>query len=433
MPHISLPPDRAAVNLDRVMPFLLAGGRGSRLHELTATECKPALPVLRGPQGGVVRMVDFTLANLFRSGLPRAMAATCYRPVTLMRHLATAWAAGFPQGLQLLDGGRIAPSPGYLGTCHAVAANLSALTQFEPSEVLILSGDHVYEMDYRPMITAHRASGAAVTLAVTRVPIAAAHAFGVIEAAADGMIRDFAEKPLMPRACPDDAGQALISIGVYVARWDWLRDALRACPAKADFGHDLLPMAVRAGVAGWFALPPAPGQTRPFWRDVGSLAALRETLLAFTQNRPPCAVPAPPQALRAGTALHPSRLEPPYGALQYGFSCAIGGLTLRAPRLGALNGRRWTVIEDSLLLPGARPAPGVRLTRAIVAPGTALPAGLVVGEDPEEDGRWFRCSEDGSVLVTSAMLARRGAERPRQVPVSAPHRAAGADPHAAQV
>lgn len=432
MTHMSPSPDIAAVSLDRVMPFLLAGGRGSRLHELTDTECKPALPVLRGPHGGMVRMVDFTLANLCRSGLPRVMAATCYRPATLMRHLATAWTASFPQGLQVFDGARIAPASGYLGTCHAVAANLAALTQFEPSEVLILSGDHVYEMDYRPMIAAHRASGAAVTLAVTRVPIAAARAFGVVEAGAGGMIHDFAEKPAVPRACPDDTGQSLVSIGVYVARWDWLRDALRACPAKADFGHDLLPMAVRDGIAAWFALPSVPGQTQPFWRDVGSLASLRETVLAFNQDRPPCAVPVPPQALRAGASLHPSRLEPPYGALQYGFSCAIGGLTLRAPRLGASNGRRWTVIEDSLLLPGARPAPGVRLTRAIVAPGTALPAGLVVGEDPQEDSRWFRRSDDGSVLVTSAMLARRGAERPRWVSVYA-RRAVETAPHAAQV
>jgi glucose-1-phosphate adenylyltransferase len=119
--------------------------------------------------------------------------------------------------------------------------------------------------------------------------------------------------------------------------------------------------------------------------------------------------------------------------LQYGFSCAIGGLTLRAPRLGASNGRRWTLIEDSLLLPGARPAPGVRLTRAIVAPGTALPTGLVVGEDRDEDSRWFRCSEDGSVLVTSAMLARRGAERPSWVSVSSSRLAVRAAPYAAQV
>lgn len=432
MPDMNPSPDSTAVNLDRVMPFLLAGGRGSRLHELTDTECKPALPVLRGPHG-VVRMVDFTLANLCRSGLARVMAATCYRPATLMRHLSNVWTTSFPQGLQVFDGAKIAPSSGYLGTGHAVAANLAALTQFDPSEVLILSGDHVYDMDYRPMIAAHRASGAAVTLAVTRVPIAAARAFGVVEAATGGMIRDFAEKPAMPWACPDDAGQSLVSIGVYVARWDWLRDTLRASPTEADFGHDLLPMAVRAGVAAWFALPSAPGQSQPFWRDVGSLTALRETLLAFNQSRPPCALPVPPQALRAGAALHPSRLDPPYGALQYGFSCAIGGLTLRAPRLGASNGRRWTLIEDSLLLPGARPAPGVRLTRAIVAPGTALPAGLVVGEDRDEDSRWFRCSEDGSVLVTSAMLARRGAERPNWVSVSSSRLAVRAAPYAAQV
>lgn len=420
------------VNLDRVMPFLLAGGRGSRLHELTDTACKPALPVLRAANGNVVRMVDFTLANLHRSGLPRVMAATYYRPAALEQHLNSIWAAGFPQGLQIFDGARVAPGTGYLGTCDAVAANLAALTQFDPSEVLLLSGDHIYEMDYRPMIAAHRASGAAVTLAVTRVPVAAARAFGVVEAAADGMIRDFAEKPLVPKSCPDDPRHALVSIGVYVARWDWLREALRASSPDADFGHDLLPMAVRAGVVGWFALPALPDQSHPFWRDVGSLSSLRETMLAFHQDTPPCAVPAPPPATSAAASVHPSRWEPSYGALQYGFSCAVGGLTLRAPRFGASNGRRWTVVEDSLLLPGARPAPGVRLTRVIVGPGTTLPAGLVVGEDPDEDSRWFRCSADGTVLVTSAMLARRGAERPKWVSLS-PRNAAETRTLAAQV
>lgn len=411
-------PDIPAVNLDRVMPFLLAGGRGSRLHELTDALCKPALPVLRGPDGHVVRMVDFTLANLYRTGLPRVMAATCYRPAALIRHLDTAWAAGFPQGLQIFDGAKVAPRTGYLGTCDAVAANLAALTQFDPHEVLLLSGDHVYEMDYRPMIAAHRASGAAVTLAVTRVPIAEARAFGVVEAATDGMVQDFAEKPAMPKPCPDDTQRALASIGVYVASWNWLREALRACPPDADFGHDLLPMAVRTGVVGWFALPARPGRSEPFWRDVGSLNSLRETMLAFSQDTPPCTVPTSPQTKPAIVSLHASRLEPSYGALQYGFSCAVGGLTLRAPRLGASNGRRWTVIEDSLLLPGARPAPGVRLTRAIIGPDTVLPAGLVLGEDLDEDGRWFRCTADGTVLVTSAMLARRGAERPRWISLS---------------
>lgn len=406
-PSLPCPPAFARegrIDLSAVLPVLLAGGRGSRLHELTATECKPAIPLMT-LAGRKVRMVDFTLANLARSGLTRLLVATQYRPLTLAAHLRNDWATQFSP-LHLRDG-RAVTDRGYRGRGHAVAANRDLIDGERPQELLILSGDHVYEMDYSAMIAAHRASGAAITVAVTHVPLTRARAFGVIEADGSGAITGFFEKPGRPQTSRDDPAAALVSMGVYVADWRWLRATLVRQGPQADFGHDVLPAAVRMGGAQSYPMPTGAAQAGPYWRDVGSLDALRETVRDLTNYPPPCTLAIP------GLEVAGHIGQGGYEAFQYSFACASGGMTLQAPRLGAPLGRRWTVMEESVVLPGGRVMPGARLTRVLVAPGTAVPAGLVVGEDPDEDARWFRRSEGGTVLVTAAMLARRAALRER--------------------
>lgn len=362
--------------LSSVMTVLLAGGRGSRLHELTARVCKPALQIFATPKGPL-RMVDFTMANAVRSGLPRLIAATQYRPEELEAHLARRWAPLFPAGgLVVRNGTSVRGAGGYGGTGDAVAAIRDLIDDSGARELLVLSGDHIYQMDYSALIAAHRASGAAVTLAVQRVPLSEASAFGVVDIDGAGRITVFQEKPPHPVSDPRHPGTALASMGVYVFDWAWLRHQLPTQRSRLDFGQDILPDAVAVGAAAVHSLPALPGQTAPFWRDVGTLDSLRQTLLEFSSDCP-CHVPVLPGA--------PFRLS---GMLDPGGVCA-------------------SHLVDSVILPGSRVSPGAHLVRTIVAPGTVVPADLVVGLDRAEDARWFRRTPEGTTLITNAMLAQR--------------------------
>ncbi|ULB10368.1 NTP transferase domain-containing protein [Cereibacter azotoformans] len=395
--------DARRPDLTATATVLLAGGRGSRLHELTSRECKPALP-FAGPR----RIVDFTLANAVRSGLGRMIVATQYRPETLARHLKTHWAGQFaPGALRLREGTAVTGTPqGYGGTAAAVAANLDELQAEGVRELVVLAADHVYAMDYAGMVAAHRASGASATVAVDTVPRHRASAFGVVRTSESGRIESFLEKPDPVPADPALPGRAQVSMGIYVFDLDWLASVLRIIPGTAqDFGNDILPLAVALGEANAYRVP----DEGFYWRDVGTLDAYRLAQLEFQRGEPPCALPP-----RIGASEHEMRAAS--GELiQFAFRMQTGGMSLHAPRLGADTPGRWTMLDESVLLPGARVAPGVRLTRTIVAPGTSVPAGLVIGEDADEDARWFRRTEEGTVLVTTQMLARRAADRGRPV------------------
>ncbi|MBF9034301.1 NTP transferase domain-containing protein [Rhodobacterales bacterium HKCCE2091] len=363
--------------------ILLAGGRGSRLHELTETTCKPAVPFAGG-----CRIVDFVVANIAGSGFAHATVATQYMADPLERHLAARWRRD-RTGLSLHM--RRPGGAGYRGTADAVHRNLDPDT--EAGEVIVLSADHVYGMDYRPMLAAHRASGAMVTLAADVVPRTAAHAFGVIDADSDGRVLSFLEKPRVPPAMPGHPDRALVSMGIYVFDRAWLSarlaDDARDLTSGHDFGHDILPRAVAEGVVHVHGNG-AEGAA-PYWRDVGSLDALRLTWLDFVRADPPCALPDPVA------------------------TCGIG------PRASWPGLSRSVLAEcGTVAMPGATVARGARVSRAILGPGAEVPASLVIGEDPDEDALWFRRTETGTTLVTAAMLARRRDERQRlfQVPAN---------------
>lgn len=343
--------------------ILLAGGRGSRLHELTAAESKPAVFF-----GGRCRIVDFVMANVVRSGLERLLVATQYAPQTLGRHLPQHWGRQFPRGgLALRDGGGR-----YLGTADALRRNWRRIEAWAAPEVLVLAADHIYEMDYAALIAAHRRSGAPVTVAADVVPRAQARGFGVMQVDAQHRIRGFHEKPADPVAMADRPDCALVSMGIYVFSTDWLRQRLmHDSAAIMDFGLDLIPMAVAMNEAAAWRMPAA-ASGASYWRDVGTLDALRRAHLDF--------LTAPP---------------------------------VRLPRPSPVA--EWDLGRGSVAMPGARLAGPARLANTILAPDAQVPAGLVTGEDPAEDARWFR--RDGeTLLVTQAMLERRAALRPRLYP-----------------
>ncbi|MEB3420734.1 sugar phosphate nucleotidyltransferase [Salipiger marinus] len=372
------------VDTKACLPFLLAGGRGSRLYELTDSECKPAIPF-----AGQCRIVDFILAATRDAGFTGLIAATQYEPDTLHAHLGSTWAPQFRRGIAVRDG-RNLPAPGFVGTAAAVTACIDIIDLQAPRELMVLAGDHVTDIDLGALLVTHRQTGAAATVAVTPVPRAEARAFGVLAAEASGRVTAFVEKPQNPPAMPGDPQRALASMGIYVFDWKWLRAALIADAMRAgsshDFGHDLLPKAMAEGLLQVHTLPAHADGTPGYWRDVGTLDAYRQCQLDFFQ-RPPMRLP---------------NLTAP---------------TMRRPALAS----SWAHDDTgSVALPGAQAGRGCRLHRVILGRGACLPDGTVIGEDAEEDQRWFRRTPGGTTLVTRAMLARRAEARARLYPVSRP-------------
>lgn len=337
--------------------LVLAGGKGTRLQQLTANESKPALSF-----AGSNRIIDFTMANCARSGLQRLLVATQYAPDSLHRHLPSRWGCQFDaKGLQIRDGRNR-----YRGTADAARRCWSQITAMGGSQVMILSADHIYEMDYCALLAAHRASGAAVTVAVDTVPRAQASAFGVIEANAEGRILSFEEKPDDPSGLVDRPDLSLISTGIYVFDRQWLQSVLFDHGGAAlDFGRDVIPAAVVLGQAEAWHLQAGPSGAT-YWRDVGTLDALRLAHLDFVKT-PPVRLPS---------------------------ACPVGD---------------WYLGQNSVAMAGARVPTTARLRNTLVGPDARIPEGLVTGDDPAEDARWFTTTRIGTILITQDMLDRRAA------------------------
>jgi glucose-1-phosphate adenylyltransferase len=342
-----------------VATILLAGGKGTRLHDLTVSDSKPAVPF-----AGRNRIIDFAMANAARSGISRMLVATQFAPETLHDYLPARWGQQFDRnGILLRDG-----QSRYLGTADALRHNWSEICESASDEVLVLAADHVYDMDYAALVRAHRKSGAVATVAVDVVPVAQASAFGVMQAGADGRIISFLEKPANPPAMAGHPDKALVSMGVYVLSRRWLQSVMfDTHPDAMDFGHDVIPLAVERGQASVYQLP-ASANGKTYWRDVGTLDALRLSQLDFVNAAP-----------------------------------------ARLPRQTPVTD--WYVGKGSIAMNGSVVSHSADLTNTIVAPGAFVPPGLVTGQDPHEDGLWFTRTQAGTVLITQAMLDRRSVMR----------------------
>jgi glucose-1-phosphate adenylyltransferase len=409
----------------RTMAFVLAGGRGSRLHELTDRRAKPAVYF-----GGKTRIIDFALSNALNSGIRKMAVATQYKAHSLIRHCQRGWNFFRAERNEYLDilpaSQRLDEVNWYQGTADAVFQNMDIIDSYDVDYVIVLAGDHIYKMDYERMVRQHVDEGADVTVGCLTVPRADAAAFGVMAVDATGRITDFLEKPAEPPGTPDDPTVSLASMGIYVFNWVFLRERLREDAttegSTRDFGRDVIPTLVQKGKAMAHRFEDScvrhHADAPAYWRDVGTVDAfwranidltafdpeldLWDTdwpIWTYSESVPPAKFIHDEEA-RRGVAI---------SSLVCG-GCIISGTEVRRSLLfTGVHSNSYSSLDHAVVLPYATIGRHARLHRVVIDRGVQIPQGLVVGEDPEEDARWFRVTPGGVTLITQPMLDRRAA------------------------
>ena len=408
------------------MAFVLAGGRGSRLVELTDRRAKPAVYF-----GGKSRIIDFALSNAVNSGIRRIGVATQYKAHSLIRHMQRGWNFFRPERNESFDilpaSQRVSEDQWYAGTADAVYQNLDIILSYGPQYMVILAGDHIYKMDYEIMLRQHVDSGADVTVGCLTVPRMEATAFGVMDTDKDGRITSFLEKPADPPGMPDDPDMALASMGIYVFDWKFLRDLLLKDAedpnSSNDFGNDLIPDIVKNGkaMAHRFDESCVRAEGAPaYWKDVGTIDAFWQAHIDLTNFTPELDLwdkswpiwtyneSVPPAKFihderdRRGMAI----------SSMVSGGCIISGTEVRNSCLFTnVHTNSYAVLDHAVVLPNVVVHRSARLRQVVVDASVVIPEGLVVGEDPVEDAKWFRVTERGTTLITQAMLDKRAASK----------------------
>ena len=410
----------------RTVALVLAGGRGSRLYELTDRRAKPAVYF-----GGKYRIIDFAMSNCVNSGIRRIGVVTQYKSHSLLRHLQRGW--GFLRGevnefVDLLPAQqRVDEESWYRGTADAVYQNIDIIETYSPSPdyVVILAGDHVYKMNYAAMLVDHAESGAECTVACIEVPRAEASGFGVMAVDSNNRITDFIEKPADPPPMEGKPDRSLCSMGIYVFNAKYLYSELLrdiSDPTSShDFGKDIIPRAVKNGCAMAHSFGRScvhapeerPGK-EDYWRDAGTVDAYWEANVDLTATDPALnlydknwpiwtyqAQLPPAKFVHNQIDRHGIAIESTVSG-----GCIISGEMNRSLLFSSCRVHSYAKVNWSVLLPDVDIGRGARLSRCIVDHAVRIPAGMVIGEDPHEDARRFRRTDNGVTLVTQQMLDR---------------------------
>ena len=403
----------------RAIALVLAGGRGSRLMQLTDRRAKPAVYF-----GGKFRIIDFALSNCLNSGIRRIGVITQYKSHSLLRHLQRGWAFLKTEMNEFVDllpaQQRMDEEQWYRGTADAVSQNQDILDSYHADYVVVLGGDHIYKMNYALMLADHVAKGRECTVACIEVPLDEARAFGVMAVDAQWNITDFVEKPANPPCVPGKPGHALASMGIYIFNAKYLYAALAqdmADPTSShDFGKDIIPQAVRLGQAAAhpFALScvTSTADEQPYWRDVGTIDSFwdanidltaTEPLLNLYDTRWPIWTYQPQLAPAKFVHNQDDRRGMAVESLVSGGSI-ISGNVLRSVLFSSVRVHSYSSVEWSVLLPGVVVGRHVRLNRVVVDRDCHIPDGMAIGEDAALDAQRFFRTDSGITLVTKAML-----------------------------
>ncbi|WP_193142664.1 MULTISPECIES: glucose-1-phosphate adenylyltransferase [unclassified Meridianimarinicoccus] len=404
----------------QTMAYVLAGGRGSRLKEMTDIRAKPAVYF-----GGKTRIIDFALSNAVNSGIRRIGVATQYKAHSLIRHMQRGWSffrAERNESLDILPASQqLDEENWYKGTADAVTQNLSIIEGYGPKYLLVLAGDHIYKQDYSFMIEQHVRSGAKVTVGCIAVPREEAKGFGVMAVDASDKILEFVEKPADPPAMPGDPTRALASMGIYVFETEFLARILREDAknpdSSHDFGSDIIPAIVAEG--GAYAHPFSRSsvmsglETEPYWRDVGTIDAYWQANIDLTDFKPALDIFATDWPIWTYSELVPpakfihneeGRRGQAVSSMVAG-GCIISGSSLdRCLLFTGVKTHSFAQLEGVVALPYVEVGRRAKLKNVVIDRGVKIPDDLVVGEDPDLDAKRFRRSEGGICLITQDMI-----------------------------
>jgi glucose-1-phosphate adenylyltransferase len=397
--------------------LVLAGGRGTRLKQLTEWRAKPAVPF-----GGKFRIIDFPLSNCVNSGIRRIAVLTQYKAHSLIQHIQRGWSflpgqAG--EFVDLLAAQQRVSEAWYLGTADAVFQNLDILRDYDPNYVVILAGDHVYKMDYGKMLADHVSRSADMTAGCVEVEVPEARAFGVMAVDEDWRVVEFLEKPENPKPIPGRPGAVLASMGIYVFNARFLYEQLirdsDEPTSSHDFGKDLIPYLVpRYRVYAHRLADSCVGAgAEPYWRDVGTVDAYWEANLDLTKVVPHL------NMYDHDWPIWTYQEQLPSAKFVYDFEgrrgmaldslvsggCIISGATVRRSLLFSnVRVQSFSTLEDSVVLPSVQVGRHVTLKRCVVDKFCTIPDGTVVGIDPEQDSKRFHVTDHGVTLITPEML-----------------------------
>ena len=399
--------------------LILAGGRGSRLHELTDWRAKPAVYF-----GGKFRIIDFPLSNCINSGVRRVGVVTQYKAHSLIKHLVRGWGhfkKELGEGIEILPASQRYSDSWYRGTADAVYQNIDIIRGEIPDYVMVLSGDHVYRQDYGDMLAYHQKTGADMTVSCMEVPLTeAAGSFGVMSVDRDQRILAFNEKPKKPQPLPDKPDMCLASMGNYVFKTDFLFEQLRMDAKNAssdhDFGKNIIPSVISDSRVYAYLYADPSGELRPYWRDVGSLDSFwlanmeliepdpaldlydpRWPIWTFQEQSPPAKF-IYDEDKRRGTAIDS----------MISGGCIISGATVRKSLLFSnVRVHSYSEIEQAVVLPDVEIQRHCRLRKVIIDRGCSIPEGSVIGCDKKQDAsNGFRVTSRGVTLVTREMLGQ---------------------------
>lgn len=399
------------------LALILAGGRGTRLKQLTTWRVKPAVPF-----GGKFRIIDFPLSNCINSGIRRIGVVTQYKSHSLIRHIQKGWGyfrGEFDEFIELLPAQQRLQESWYSGTADAVYQNIDIIRTHNPEYVLLLAGDHIYKMDYGAMLAAHAESEADMTIGCLEVPLDQAKAFGVMSVDESGRIIDFNEKPENPESTPNCDDVALASMGIYIFNTRFLYEQLirdADDPSSShDFGKDIIPAVIENYRIFSYSFRDVQSDSQGYWRDVGTVDAFWSANMELIEVTPELNLydklwpiwtyqeQLPPAKFvfddegRRGQAID---------SMVSG-GCLISGATVRRSLLFSnVHVHSYSEVDESVILPDVDVGENCRIRKAIIDKGCKIPAGTVIGEDPISDAERFHVSEAGVVLVVPEMLGQ---------------------------
>jgi glucose-1-phosphate adenylyltransferase len=399
------------------LALIMAGGRGSRLKQLTMWRAKPSVPF-----GGKFRIIDFPLSNCINSGIRRIGVLTQYKAHSLITHIQQGWGmfrGEFGEFVELLPAQQRIETSWYAGTADAIFQNIDIIRNHDPEFVLILAGDHVYKMDYGAMLAAHVDAQADITIGCIEVPAEEASAFGVMGVDEQGRVRTFTEKPKKPDSIPGNPDMALCSMGIYIFNKDFLIEQLikdaDSRISSHDFGKDVIPGLIEKYHAYAYSFRDPVTHKKGYWRDVGTVDSYWEANMELIEVTPELNLydqdwpiwtyqeQLPPakfvfdDEIRRGQA---------FNSMVSG-GCIISGARVRNSVLfSSVEVNSFTDIESVVALPEVTIGQHCKIKRAIIDKGCEIPDGTEIGINPEQDKKKYYVSPKGTVLVIPEMLGQ---------------------------